>query len=240
MNWISFLTEQVAKLPLERLFVRAPDNKKALKDLQEILGESHAEPAEAPPENPPEEIPEEYEDLKGYLEPHRQKVHLPSREGGVSTEETVVYQNREIGKLLLRMERHYAQRLRINGVPCDCGSQKHLLDLESLCEETIPMVDNPDIYYRVIEWTREVAPKSTDEAAKSGKYDDEYPVFSRQARDFRKEITGSLELSALFTKKVEELPAIEEEQGNLPETQEITEEEFEKQRKDLLARGIIT
>lgn len=223
MKWLSFVTEQLAKLPLERLLVRPRDNKKALKDLQEILGESHAEPAEAPPENPPEEIPEEYEDLKGYLEPRRQKVHLPSREGGLSTEETVVYQNREIGKLLLRMERHYAQKLRINGVPCDCGSQKHLLDLESLCEETIPMVENPDIYYRVIDWAREVGPKSTDEAAKSSKYDNEYPVFSRQARDFRKEIIGSLEPSALFTTKVEELPTTAEED-----------------RQELLSRGFIT
>lgn len=198
MKWLSILTEQVAKLPLERLFVRARDNKKALKDLQEILSESHAEPAEAPPENPPEEIPEEYEDLKGYLEPHRQKVHLPPGGSELSTEQTVEYQNREIGKLLLRMERHYAQRMRINGIPCDCGSQKHLLDLESLSEETVPMVDNPDVYYRIIEWVREVGPKSTDVAAKSGQYDNEYPVFSRQARDFRKEIIGSIDSQALW------------------------------------------
>ncbi|GAI62908.1 unnamed protein product, partial [marine sediment metagenome] len=153
-----------------------------------------------------------------HLEPRRQKVHLSSREGGLSTEETVGYQNREIGKLLLRMERHYAQRLRVNGIPCDCGSQKHLLDLESLCEETISMVDNSDVYYRIIEWTSEVAPKSTDEAAKSGKYDNEYPTFSHQARDFRKEIIGSLEPSALFPQKPGEpegtqiLPVVSEEE----------------------------
>jgi len=207
MNWISFLTEQVAKLPLERLFVRPPDNKKALKDLQEILGESHAEPAEAPPENPPEEIPEEYEDLKGYLEPRRHKVHLePPPTNGVTTEETVAYENREIAKNLLSLEKHYAQKLRINGVACDCGSGRHLLAIEGGCENAISMVDNPDVYYRLLDWVKEVGPKSTDEAAKSGKYDNEYPAFSRQARDFRKEIIGSLEPSALFTKRVEDLP----------------------------------
>jgi len=214
MNWISFLTEQASKLPLERLFVRPSDNKKALKDLQGILSESHAKPAEAPPA----EIPEEAEER--HLEPQEApKVHLAEPQpGGLSTEETAVYQNREIGKLLLRMERHYAQRLRINGIPCDCGSSKHLLDMESLCEETIPMVDNPQVYYHIIEWTREVAPKSTDEAAKSGKYDEEYPTFSRQARDFRKEITGSLEPSALFPQKPGEpegtriLPVVSEEE----------------------------
>jgi len=200
MKWLSFLTEQVAKLPLERILVRPRDNKKALKDLQEILGESHAEPAEAPPEEIPEEAKE------GYLEPRRQKVHLPEAKSELSTEETVAYQNREIAKNLLSLEKHYAQKLRINGIPCDCGSGRHLLAIESLAEENISMVDNPDVYYRLIDWVKEVGPKSTDEAAKSGKYDNEYPAFSRQARDFRKEIIGSLEPSALFTKRVEELP----------------------------------
>lgn len=204
MKWLSLLTQAVAKTPIERLLVRPPDNKKSLQELQAILSESHAEPAERPvketaPE-PPEESPE------GYLEPRRPAVHLAKRDTSASDEETVTYQNREIGKLLLRMERHYAQRLRINGIPCDCGSSKHLLDLESLCEETIPMVDNSEIYYSIIDWDREVAPKSTDQAAKSGQYDDEYPMFSHQARDFRKELIGSLEPSDLFTKRVEELP----------------------------------
>jgi len=200
MKWLSFLTEQVAKLPLERILVRPRDNKKALKDLQEILGESHAEPAEVPPEETPEEAKE------GYLEPRRQKVHLPEAKSELSTEETVAYENREIAKNLLSLEKHYAQKLRINGVACDCGSGRHLLAIEGGCENAISMVDNPDVYYRLLDWVKEVGPKSTDEAAKSGKYDNEYPAFSRQARDFRKEIIGSLEPSALFTKRVEDLP----------------------------------
>lgn len=217
MNWISFLTEQVAKLPLERLFVRPPDNKKRLEYLQEILSESHAEPVEAPLEAIPEEAEE------GYLEPRRQKVHLESPPAnGISTEETVAYENREIAKNLLSLEKHYAQKLRINGVACDCGSGRHLLAIESHAEDTISMVDNPDVYYRLLDWVKEVSPKSTDQAAKSGKYDNEYPAFSRQARDFRKELIGSLEPSALFTKKVEELPTT-----------------VEEDRKELLAKGFI-
>lgn len=196
MNWLSFLAQTAAKLPLERLFIKPPDNKKSLENLQEILSESHVKPTEAAPEEPIEKPPGEAE--QGYLEPRQQKVHLISREGGLSTEVTVEYQNREIGKVLQRMERHYAQKMRVNGIPCDCGSQKHLLDLESLCEETIPMVDNPDVYYRIIEWVKEVGPKSTDEAAKSGKYDNEYPIFSRPARDFRKEIIGTIDPQALW------------------------------------------
>ena len=239
-RWLAATILNVAeRLPLERLLIKPASNKKRIEELQSILGDAHTKPAEVPPETPPEAPAEEHEDLKGFLEPRRQRVHLEQPDtNGISTEETVAYQNREVGKLLLRMERHYAQKLRINGVPCDCGSSKHLLDLESMCEETVPMVENPDIYYRIIEWSKEVAPKSTDKAAKSGQYDDEYPVFARQARDFRKRIIGSVEASALFPKKegeeVTELPLAQEVE------EEITEEEFEKQRKDLLARGFIT
>lgn len=116
----------------------------------------------------------------------------------LTTEKTVRYQNREIGKQLLAMEFHYAQRMRIDGVPCDCGSTKHLLYLELLGQETIPMVKEPSVYEKIIAWVRENEPKSTDEAAKSGKYDNEYPALSGQARDFRKGLVGSLELGALI------------------------------------------
>jgi len=237
INWLNALIQIADRLPIERLFVKHTSNKAKLEELQGILGGAQAKPAEAPPENPPEEIPEEYEDLKGYLEPRRQKVHLePPSATGVSTEETVAYENRELAKNLIVLEKHYAQKLTIAGKKCDCGAGRHLLAIESLAEEAISMVDNPDGYYRLLDWVKEVSPKSTDQAAKSGLYDNDYPVFSRQCRDFRKELVGSLEPSALFDKKVEK----PEEVTELPETQEITEEEFEKQHKDLLARGIMT
>lgn len=189
----------VSRLPLERLIAKPPDNRERIEELRQIL--SGAETKSVPPPEPEAEEEAPQEEL-ALLEPRKQpKTHLAPPSGNISTEVTVDYQNREIGKLLLRMERHYAQRLRINGVPCDCGSQKHLLDMESLCEETIPMVDNPDVYYRIITWVKEVGPKSTDEAAKSLRYDEEYPIFSHQARDFRKEVIGSLEVKDLWPKK---------------------------------------
>ena len=228
MNWLTAVMQFAEKLPIERLFVKPLSNKKQLEGLRDILGEAHAKPAEAPPENPPEEIPEEYEDPKGYLEPHQQKVHLePPPANGVSTEETVAYQNREIAKNLIVLEKHYAQKLTIAGKKCDCGSGRHLLAIESLAEETISMIDNPDIYYRLLDWVKEVSPKSTDQAAKSGQYDNEYPVFSRQARDFRKGLIGSLEPSVLFDKKTEKQAETE-----LPTTEE--------ESKELLSRGFIT
>jgi len=239
------LVNLAERLPIERLFIKPPSNKKRLEELQSILGEAHTLPAEASPKKQPEETPEEHDDLKGFLEPRRQKVHLePPATNGVSTEETVAYQNRELAKNLIVLEKHYAQKLTIAGKKCDCGTGRHLLAIESLAEETISMVDNPDIYYRLLDWVKEASPKSTDSAAKSGQYDDEYPVFSRQARDFRKEIIGSLEPAVLFDKKPEKQPeTTQPEVTELPATEEeqaITEEEFEKQRKDLLTRGIIT
>ncbi|GAJ04071.1 unnamed protein product, partial [marine sediment metagenome] len=171
--------------------------------------------AENPPEIKPQEAP---------------KVHLAEPQpGGLSTEETVAYENREIAKNLVQVEKHYAQKLRINGIPCDCGTGRHLLAIEGGCENAISMVDNPDVYYRVIEWCKEVGPKSTDESAKSGLYDEEYPTFSHQARDFRKEIIGSLDPKALFPQKPGEpegtriLPVVSEE-----EKEEIRQKAHEK------------
>lgn len=195
MNWWALATAAISKIPIERFIVKPRSRTEALREMREILeqaprGERTSEPSH---EGPEETIVQ-----------RRPKQYLPRpRPESVSSEVTVEYQNREIGKLLLRMERHYAQRLRINDVPCDCGSQKHLLDLESLCEETIPMVDNPEVYYRIVDWIREVGPKSTDEAAKSGYHDEEYPHFAHEARDFRKELIGTLEASALFPKRLE-------------------------------------
>jgi len=204
MKWLpQAIAMVIEKIPLERLLVKPPSNKERLKELQEILEEAQPRPAEESPETPAGE-PEKIEE--GSLEPRQTKVHLSEAPSELSTEETIAYQNRELAKNLIVLERHYAQKLRINGIPCDCGSGRHLLAIESLAEEAISMVDNPDVYYRLIEWVKVVGPKSTDAAAKSGKYDNEYPTFSHQARDFRKEIIGSLEPSALFTGKVEELP----------------------------------
>jgi len=254
MKWLAAVLQVIEKMPIERFLVKPPDNRRNLQELQEILSGAKATPAEPPEEHPPEAISPEYEDLKGFLVPRENKVHIQSpSSGGVSLEETVIYQNREIGKLLLRMERHYAQKLRINGVPCDCGAQKHLLDLESLCEETVSMVDNPDVYYRIIEWEKTVGPKSTDRAAKSGQYDEEYPVFSGQARGLRKDLMGSLDPSALFEKKAEEplaaeddptqhiLPGVLPEGGFFPDfrQEDIDKLTDEEHRKLLLSRGII-
>lgn len=191
------MTHTLSKLPIERLFVRPPDNRKRLRELAAILSESHAHPAQPSPEVA-EESREDTDRV--LLEPRRQKVHLEAPTSELSTAETVAYQNREIAKNLVVLEKHYSQKLTIAGKRCDCGAGRHLLAIESLAEETIPMVDNPEVYYHIIEWCRAVSPKSTTEAAKSGRFDEEYSLFSRQARDFRKEVIVSLETAAMFPK----------------------------------------
>jgi len=217
MDWLAFITNIINRVPIEKVLFRPPDHTKALQDFAASLEGTTGQKETSPPppiititqtaEKPPEIKPQE-----------ASKVHLTEPQPGLSTEETVAYQNRETAKNLLVLEKHYAQRLRINGIPCDCGSSRHLLAIEALCEEAISMVDNPNIYYRMIDWTKDMAPKSTDEAAKSGHYDDQYPLFSRQARDFRKEIMGSLEPSALFPQRPGEpegtriLPVVTEEE----------------------------
>lgn len=190
MNWLGLAIDAVGRLPIERVLFKPPDRSKDLKELQEILQSRHAA-------KPPEPEPEPERTI--VRSPVQPKVHLAQvSEPVVSSKETVDYQNREIGKLLLRMERHLAQKMRINGVACDCGAPKHLLDLEGMTEETVPMVDEPAVYYRVLDWIKIVGPKTTLAAVKSGRYENDYPVHSHEARDLRKEIVGTLDAGALF------------------------------------------
>ena len=231
MKWLALVAQVIDKLPLERLLVRRSDGKERLQDLAKILGEAHSKPAGAEPEQMPD-LPEGTDENThpANLGNTRTKVHLeanPSVTSTVSTKETVDYQNREIGKNLLTLQRHCVQKFRINGRACDCGQSKHLLELEALAEETIGMVENPDIYYRILDWIRRLGPLSTVENVNSKKYDDIYPTFGTEARDLRKELLGTLDPKALFPERHEE-------------EQEITEDEFGKQHKALLTRGIIT
>lgn len=215
MDWLAFITNIISRVPIERVLFSRPDHTKALGEFAASVGASESQKSGASEQKTMVTTQEKVE-----IKPQEaSKVHLAEPQpGGVSLEQTVTYQNRELGKLLYQMERHYAQKLRIGGIPCDCGSSKHLLGMEALSEETIPMVDNPQVYYRIIEWVKKVGPKSTDEAAKSGLYDEEYPTFSHEARDFRKEIIGSLDPSALFPQKPGEpegtriLPVVSEEE----------------------------
>ncbi len=130
-----------------------------------------------------------------------ERVHLEPNTNVASiasTKDTVVDNNREIGKWLNAMEIHSVQKFRKRGKPCDCGQFRHIPGIEGLCEETIAMVDNPDIYYRIITLGKELEPKVTLEAIASGKYDNEFPQYAVKYRNLRKELLGSLKPEAMF------------------------------------------
>ncbi|MDD5700633.1 MAG: hypothetical protein PHU23_01170 [Dehalococcoidales bacterium] len=196
INWWAAASYLIAKIPLEKIFSQEKDKSDSLQELKTIV----------------DTLPK----------PAKTEVKAdPSSTSTVTTRETVDYQNREIGKVLIQMERHAAQGMRIAGKACDCLS-KHIVDLESLCEETITMVTNPNIYYRMIDWVRDITPKVSVEANESGQYRDEYPVMARQARDFRKEILGTLDYKALFQQG--ESPVIQEAENILKQHKEkVTE-----------------
>jgi hypothetical protein len=210
MKWLALAAQIIERIPIERLVVRRPDEVERRREMARILTEAKPTPAEEIPGPPAEDI--ESPQL-GDLGNHLPRVHLnanPAVTSTVSTKETVDYQNREIGKNLLMLNRHCIQKFRIAGRACDCGQSKHLLELEALVEETAGMVDNPDIYYRILDWVRRLGPIATVEDVSSSKYDDVYPVFGAEARDLRKELLGTLDPKALFPHKDEEKEEVQE------------------------------
>ena len=181
---MTVVAEAINRIPVERLLHRTPDNKKRLEELQEILGEAE-----------PKRTEESRAEVK---EKPQRRVHLEPRRSDVSTEETVAYENREMVKVMRTMAKHCTQKFRIFGKPCDCGQSRHILELEALAEETVSIVDNPDVYYRIIEVGKELEPKVALEAISSGRYDEEYPKYAKVYRDLCKELGfGDLELASL-------------------------------------------
>ncbi len=116
---------------------------------------------------------------------------------GLSREDTIAYQNDHITNQLLLMAVHYTEKLKIKGIPCDCLPSKHFKLLKAFIKETIPMVEDPGVYYQVLAWLEEVEPKSTYEANKSGLYDAEYPRMAYEARNFVKEIDPEKKMTSL-------------------------------------------
>lgn len=120
----------------------------------------------------------------------------------VNTKETIAYQNREIGKELLLLEKHLQQGCKITNskgipTPCDC-CQRHPLTLEGLTGEAVGMSSDP-IYPELNNWVRNLSQITTPEASGSGRYDDQYPVLAKTARDFRKKIMGTDQVIALLS-----------------------------------------
>lgn len=70
------------------------------------------------------------------------------------------------------------------------------------------------VFRDLADWTRRIAPLTTEDAAASGKYDDQYPKLAIKAREFRKAIMPAGFNRKLSEKEVEsgqQVPATGEE-----------------------------
>ena len=118
---------------------------------------------------------------------------------GVSTEETIAYQRRELGKELLLLEAHLREGCRIpptTGEPCDCCSPKHTITIEALALETYGMTGDP-IYQELTKWAEEIERKTTIPEIESGRHN--YGEDAVKARGYRKKLLGSESLGALLS-----------------------------------------
>ncbi|MBA7535388.1 hypothetical protein ES705_27641 [subsurface metagenome] len=117
----------------------------------------------------------------------------------VTTEETIAYQKKEIGKEILLLEKHLVQGCRIppiTGKPCDCCSPKHTVTIEALALETYGITGAP-IYQELAEWAKEIEGKTTVPEIESGQHN--YGNDAVRAREYRKRILGSESLEALLS-----------------------------------------
>ncbi len=125
----------------------------------------------------------------------------PTLSSKVTTEETIAYQKRELGKELLLLEKHLEQGCRIPpivGEPCDCCSPKHTITIEALALETYGLTG--DIFYQEIaKWAKEVEGKTTVSEINSGQHN--YGIDAVQSRNYRKKLLGSESLGALLSPK---------------------------------------
>lgn len=117
----------------------------------------------------------------------------------VTTEETIAYQKRELGKELLLLQKHLEQGCRIppvTGEPCDCCSPKHTVTIEALALETYGITGDP-IYQELAKWAEEIEEKTTIPEIESGRHN--YGEDAVQARGYRKKLLGSESLGALLS-----------------------------------------
>lgn len=116
--------------------------------------------------------------------------------------ETLAYQKKEIAKEIWQLEKHLAQGCRIpdktgKRIPCDCCEKGTFI--AGLGYESIPIAERAgqksDIFEKIARWSEDLAPMVTVAAVESEKYD--YKKLSGEASALRKELMGTLALSAM-------------------------------------------
>ena len=140
------------------------------------------------------------------IEPQSRTAGSTAATSKLTSEETLAYQKREIGRELWQLERHLAQGCRIpdksgKRIPCDCCEKGSFI--AGLAYESIPIAERAgqtsDIFEKIAEWSEELAPMVTVAAVESGQYD--YKKLSGEASALRKKLMGSLTLGALLSPK---------------------------------------
>lgn len=191
MNWLKMGLKLAAKIPIEKLLFKtrnkAAEEEEFFRRLEENWEKEHGSSSVIASQ-----------EVAGSSPPLRSPV---------TTEETIAYQRRELGKELVLLEKHLQQKCKIAGKPCDC-CQKHPLIIEALAQETLGMTADP-LFDETAQWARQVSPLTTEAASASGTYDQRYPQLAVEARRLRKRIMGTEDLNALLT--VEQQTKVQEE-----------------------------
>ena len=119
-----------------------------------------------------------------------------------TTDETVRELRRRLGKELYIAEKDLVNKLRIAGKPCDCLEDKHLLGIEGMTEELMPMDPVNTVYVDILQWVKLNQSKVNVTAITSGEYDEEYPRMATEFREFRKRLMGTENVKALVQKPI--------------------------------------
>ena len=140
------------------------------------------------------------------IEPQGRTSSSTTGASKLTSEETLAYQNREIGRELWLLEKHLAQGCRIpdktgKRIPCDCCEKGGFI--AGLAYESIPIAERASrssaSYEKVARWAENLNPMVTVAAVEGGQYD--YKKLSGEASALRKELMGSLALGALLSPK---------------------------------------
>ncbi len=179
---------------------------KAGRDIRSIAEEFHG--------GTPDRVSTIQETLKTpEIEPQRRTANPTTGASRLTSEETLAYQNREIGRELWLLEKHLAQGCRIPDstsklIPCDCCEKGGFI--AGLAYESIPIAERASsssaIYQKIAKWAEELTPMVTVAAVESGQYD--YKKLSGEASALRKELMGTGAFNALLPPR--ELLTLEE------------------------------
>lgn len=212
MDWLSFATNIIRGIPIERVLFPPRDSTKALEDFAASITAPETQKEASSEQKVTSTIGGKPPSPAPVLQP-LDAAALPTRE------ETTQELKRRLGKELYRAELDLSNKLRIAGKPCDCLDSKHTLGLEATAEELIAQEPDNPVYSKIIDWIKENQSKVGIDAISSGEYDEQYPKMAAEFKQFRKRVMGTTALTAMIQP---------EEQITLEEAKKLAAEEAAK------------